>query len=287
MEIWSNKLVEELAFRRAIIFFGSGVSAVAKRKDGSSPVTWGEFIKNIKTIVRNASTEELQYIDDRLDKQDYLSALQAICDKCDSGDYAKYLRDTYGSSANNGYVEKPAHEMIRNIDCKIVITTNFDKIYESCCPPEGYVTLSYDKPKAIIDNVKSPANLLIKAHGTIDEVNDIIFTAKQYYDAQEKHPEFYEVLSSLFMTHTVLFLGYSLSDPDINLVLQLLHKTASASAPHYLALPKGTPEQRKRFWKDTYNVEIIEYGESHDDFLPALEKLDECVQSLRQDRKMS
>lgn len=32
MSIWSSKIIEELAYNRVIIFFGSGVSACAKKR---------------------------------------------------------------------------------------------------------------------------------------------------------------------------------------------------------------------------------------------------------------
>ena len=60
----------------------------------------------------------------------------------------------------------------------------------------------------------------------------LIFTAKQYYQAQEKYPEFYHLMTALFLTHTVVFLGYSINDPDINLLLLFLHNTANTSYPH-------------------------------------------------------
>ncbi len=284
MSIWSSKIIEELANNRAIVFFGSGVSACAERKDGSSPMTWKEFITSIQTITRHATDKDKEYIKSCLDKDDYLSALQAIKNTSDSGEYGKSVKDAFGSDIRNPYEKMPAHELIRNLDCKVVITTNFDKIYESCCPTQGYTTLTYDKPMAIVNTLKSPDSLIIKAHGTIDEVDGIIFTAEQYYTTQENVPEFYDILSSLFLTNTVLFLGYSLNDPDINLVLQILHKTASPSAPHYIALPKGLPEQKKQLWKKTYNVEIIEYGESTEEFVPALESLYDDVQKYKEER---
>lgn len=286
MNKWSSKIVEELAYQRVIIFFGSGVSACAKKRDGTSPLTWGKFIEEIKGITNKATPEDKIYIEDCLKKEDYLTALQVIKNTSDRGEYCKFVKDSFGSDASNPYMEKPAHEIIKQLNCKIVITTNFDKIYESCCSEEGYVTHSYDKPIPIVGTIKSTDSLIIKAHGTIDDIDGIIFTAQDYYSKQEKYPEFYEILSSLFLTKTVLFLGYSLNDPDINLVLQFLHKTASPSAPHYIALPIGTPEQKKAIWRDTYNVEIFEYGDSYDDFVPALEQLYDQVQEYKEKRKI-
>ncbi|MBQ7955535.1 MAG: SIR2 family protein [Lachnospiraceae bacterium] len=284
MGIWPSNLIEELAYRRGIIFFGSGISATAKRVDGTRPATWKEFMESIRSIAKNLTDADNAYLDEKMKCQDYLATLQAIYEKCDPGEYSKFLRDTYG---RGGLTPSIAHEKIKEIDCKIVITTNFDKIYDTFCSGEGYTTLTYDEPKAIVNNIKSPNNLIIKAHGTIDKIDHIIFTEQQYYSKQEEYPEFYAILSALFLTNTVVFLGYSLNDPDINLVLQFLHKTASPLAPHYLVMKSGVPEQQKRFWKNTYNVQIIEYGDEYDQLLGALEELSDSVQELREARSIS
>lgn len=44
-DIWPDNLVEELAYRRCLIFLGSGISATAKNDAGESPDTWGAFLQ--------------------------------------------------------------------------------------------------------------------------------------------------------------------------------------------------------------------------------------------------
>jgi len=134
--------------------------------------------------------------------------------------------------------------------------------------------------------LKSPENLIVKAHGSIDDTEKIIFTSKQYYESREKFPEFYDLLYALFMTHTVVFFGYGLNDPDINLLLQFLHNTASSSCPHYIAKANGTPQQLIKHWKETYNVNIIEYGEDNTKFEEAMLELRDLVIEFRDKRQM-
>ena len=134
--------------------------------------------------------------------------------------------------------------------------------------------------------IKAPENLIIKAHGSIDDTEKLIFTAKQYYQAQEDYPEFYHLLSALFLTHTVVFLGYSLNDPDINLLLQFLHNTANSSCPHYLVDKRGNKNQIVNHWKETYNVSLIEYGDTYDKLEESIEELKDSVLNLREERGM-
>ena len=281
--IWPENLVEELAYRRCLIFLGSGISATAKNKDGKSPDTWGDFLENVKSKMKNPSDSDNEFVEQMLKEKNYLLALQVIADLCDTGEYSNYLKNQF---LRGGYIPSKVHEIVKELDSKIVITTNFDKLYESLCKEPEYATFDYTETRSIIGTIKAPENLIIKAHGSIDDPEKLIFTAKQYYDAQEKYPEFYHLLSALFLTHTVVFLGYSLNDPDINLLLQFIHNTANTSCPHYLVGKKGNKSQLIKHWKKTYNVSLIEYGETYDKLEESLEELKDLVVNLREERGM-
>lgn len=94
-DIWPDNLVEELAYRRCLIFLGSGISATAKNDTGESPDTWGAFLNNVKLKMKNPSEDDKKFVEDMLKKQNYLLALQAIADLCDSGEYSNYLKSQY------------------------------------------------------------------------------------------------------------------------------------------------------------------------------------------------
>jgi hypothetical protein len=280
---WPSKLIEEIAYRRCVLFLGSGVSATAVNDQGESPKTWGDFISLIQELMRNPSRDDKKFVKNMIAQENYLLALQAIYDLSDSGEYADFLKRIFG---RGNYEASAVHKYIKEIDSKIVITTNFDKIYENLCNEESYVKYDYQKTKSIINNIKSPENLIIKAHGTIDDTDDIIFTSQQYYNSQEKYPEFYNLLHSLFTTHTVLFLGYSLSDPDINLILQNCRTTSSPASPHYMVVKQGTSKHKIKHWENTYNVKCLEFGPTYNEFTPNIEELKNQVLALREERQV-
>lgn len=282
-DIWPDNLVEELAYRRCLIFLGSGISATAKNDDGESPDTGGAFLDNVKSKMKNPSGDDKKFVEDMLKKQNYLLALQAIADLCDSGEYSNYLKSQY---LRGKYKPSKVHELIKDLDSKIVVTTNFDKLYEGLCHEPEYITFDYTDTRSIIGSIKAPENIIIKAHGSIDDTEKLIFTAKQYYQAQEKYPEFYHLMTALFLTHTVVFFGYSLNDPDINLLLQFLHNTANSSCPHYMIDKKGNKPQLVKHWKDTYNVSLLEYGDDYSCLESSLEELRDLVVDLREERGM-
>lgn len=280
---WPSNLIEELAYRRCILFLGSGVSATAKNADGRSPLTWREFLGQAKDLVRSPHTEDIEFINKMLKQKNYLLALQVIYDLSDSGEYSKFLKDSF---VRANFLPSDVHKAIKSIDSKIVMTTNFDKIYDNLCNESNYVKYDYSEAKSITANIKSPENLIIKVHGDIGDTDKVIFTAKQYYDIQMKYPSFYSLLSALFLTNTVVFLGYSLSDPDINLILLGLGlpDTANPTTPHYVLVSSNESEHIKKHWKDTYNIASLEYGPDYSEFTDSIYDLRDAVLALRAER---
>lgn len=115
-------------------------------------------------------------------------ALQTIYDLCDPGEYSNYLKEMY---LRKGYAPSNVHKLIKDLDSKIVITTNFDKLYENACSDlQGCMTFDYTQTKSIIGCIKSPESIIIKAHGSIDDTEKIsLIEYGDSYDYFEKSLE--------------------------------------------------------------------------------------------------
>jgi hypothetical protein len=280
---WSDYLIQEIAYRRVILFLGSGISATAKNDAGESPLTWEDFITRAQALLDNPTPEILAFIKDMITQKNYLMALQVIFNKTDQGKYSHFINEVF---SRQNFKSSDVHQYIKDIDCKITITTNFDRIYDILCNEHGYTTATYMESKKIIINLKSTQNIIIKAHGNIDDIPNIVFTQEQYYRARMENPEFYQLLNSLFLTHTALFLGYSLNDPDINLILENVANSTSPSTPHYIVVKEGVHEQIKEHWLKSYNMSCIEYGPNYSDLDDNILKLSTLVSNYRASKRM-
>jgi len=280
---WPNNLVEEIAYRRVVLFLGAGVSALATNDLGEHPKTWGAFLSDAIALLDHASPAEFDFINSMIAKENYLLALQSIQDKCDPGRYRHYLEKIF---RRPNFKPSESHQKIKELDCKVVVTTNFDKIYDNLCNEHGYSVSTYMTPRMIISNLKTTNNLIIKAHGSIDDIDNMVFTQSQYYQARTKYPNFYDVLRSLFLTNTVLFLGYSLSDPDINLVLETLTSVNTLGCPHYAVVKKGVPKELKDYWLKSFNIACLEYGPNFDNLPENIESLLTEVLSYRATKRI-
>ncbi|NOJ78874.1 SIR2 family NAD-dependent protein deacylase [Myxococcus xanthus] len=145
--------------------------------------------------------------------------------------------------AEKRFKPAPIHKDIVGIDSRIVITTNFDKIYEmeanTMLHGDILVKNYYDSDLA--DTLRRQQRCVLKIHGTIDTPDKTIFTRTDYASARITHRHFYRALEALFMTHTFVFLGASMRDPDLRLILEDYAYRYGGTRPHFMVMPSGSP----------------------------------------------
>ena len=163
MITWPENLIEELAYKRALFVLGSGVSATSQNEDGIKPKTWSDFLEDAKLLMANKNCE-VDFVDKMIAEKNFLMALQTIYADCDSGVYSDFLKKEF---TRPKFQPSSVHQAIKEIDSKIVITTNYDKIYDNLCAEDGFVICDHKDTQKIVSNIKSPENVIIKAHGSI------------------------------------------------------------------------------------------------------------------------
>ncbi len=271
---WPNALIKELAGRRCIIFLGAGASAGCLSADGvTRPPTWSQFLEGLINIMN--SDRDVHVISDLITKEKYLDAAEIILKDISVANYTDYLRATF---QRPNFKPSKIHEAVLKIDPKIVVTTNFDEIYDNYCKAgtsrDGYNICNHNEDYLVSD-LRSPIRCIIKAHGSISDVAKTVLTRSQFFNARKNYNNFYKVLDSLFVTNTLLFIGYSLNDPDIQLVLENSNIASVGSHPHYAVVQNNIHLSIKGAMTRAYNIEFIEHTAG--DFTELQNGLDELA----------
>lgn len=279
---WDKSFVEELAARRCIVFIGSGVSAGCTNAEGASPPTWADLLRLLLDSMPPGRDRD--FASDYIKNKQYLDAAEIICSKISQADFASTMRSQFVAPR---YVASRAHRSILKMDPKIVVTTNYDDIYERYCASgdaaAGYNVCRYYESH-LINDLRSPVRSIIKAHGCVTDPSKAVLTKHQYFKARQEATNFFRILDALFITHTLLFIGYSLSDPDIQLLLENTNITAPSSHQHYAVVKQGTMhEALKAAATKSYNLRFVEYsGDDHSELLDGLEDLANLVVEKRE-----
>ena len=168
----------------------------------------------------------------------------------------------------------PTHRLLTELGLRAILTTNYDKLIEGAF---GGTTARYINPKV---PPLSDGFFIWKVHGDIDDAESIVFSQRHYDDAAfDARSQM--VLDALFQTHTVLFLGYSIKDPDLQLVLRRLTTVLGPQArPHFALMRTKTMLAAERnAFASTYRIRIIADDTSgdHPDIEAFLRDLRDCA----------
>lgn len=280
---WPPALCEELASRRAIVFLGAGISSGCKNDEGIRPPTWEKLLETANSKV-NLPNDENKLVNELIKKGLLLDAAEIIFDSVSTADKRALFDEQL---AKPRFRPCAYHKLIQDINPKIVITTNYDQLYEQQCDAlvagNGYAVKKYTD-KTILNDIRSKDNLIIKAHGCITEKENIILTRSDYFRIKQENGDFYKVLDSLLTVSTVLFLGCSMTDPDIQLILENTNISAKSDHPHYAVMAKGQHKAINKAMRKSYNIDILEYDNAdgtHSELEEGLLELVEKVTLLK------
>ncbi len=279
---WPESLVEEIAFKRAAVFIGAGISAASQNAEGRNPPTWQQLLE----LARDKflfSVDDKNLATELINKNLLLDAAEVIFSSVAQPERRRFFNSVL---ATPRFCTSEYHKTIQDINPKIVITTNYDQLYEQQCGAlvagQGYSVRKYTDKK-LLNDIRSKDNLIIKAHGCVTDTTDLIITRSDYFKIKRDHFQFYNVLDSILTVNTVLFLGCGMSDPDIQLILENTAISAPSDHPHYAVLPKGKHPALKKAIENAYNIRILEYDhtkeDNHINLLKSLQNLKELVDS--------
>lgn len=284
MIAWPQSLIEELGGNRCIIFIGAGVSAGCSRNNGGAvehPPAWRPLLESLLARANLGSHADRAVAKELIERGNLLEAAEVIKSCVHTADFSGFITQTF-----RDYQPTEIHQCLNDIDPKVMVTTNLDKVYEQFCQrgegSSGYVVHKYFDD-GLVARLRSPQRLIIRAHGCMDTPEKTVLTKSEYFGARQSNSGFFKVLESLFLTHTLLFLGYSLSDPDIQLLLENGAIAAQSAHPHYAVMPTGIHPSLKASFKKTYNVDVLEYDpvENHRELLANLQALRDAVLEYR------
>ena len=185
-------LAEELEKGKLVVFVGAGVS-----KNSGLP-DWKELIKDYA---------EYRGIKEFTSKE-YLTIPEEVFERYGSLKYYEIAEKRFSGK----YFPNSIHRILKEMNLTYIITTNYDMLIEDEIKNLQIVSKDEDLPYT------NSNRMLIKMHG--DFKNKNIVLKKSDYDNYEKNFQLISTLvKGLFTTNTVLFIGYSYSDTNVQQIM--------------------------------------------------------------------
>lgn len=160
-------------------------------------------------------------------------------------------------------VDAPLSSAIFDINPAHIITTNYDTLLESSKNMfrEQYQVIVNDKD--LLTAYKS--KYIIKMHGDLSMHESIVLKEQDYLNYSQTHVLIELFVKSLLTDHIVLFLGYSLNDYNIKLIISWLNCMRSQSGGvlkenpkvGYIILDQPQIDKRQKDYFNCNNIEVI------------------------------
>lgn len=204
-----------------VIFVGAGVS-----KNSNVP-TWWELIKKFADKIGYDRCIDCNFKSDDCPKEkcslrfdfsqdEFLRIPEYYYQQDTSENHASYM-SLIQSTLRGGTGPNPIDDVIFNLLPHHIITTNYDSLLEDSQNVNSQLYTVVCQDSDLLS--KSNERYILKMHGDLELPETIVLKESDYLDYEQKHPLISTFIRSLLVNHTFLFLGYSLNDYNLNLII--------------------------------------------------------------------
>ena len=193
------------------------------------------------------------------DPSKYLMLAEEMKDVLGVG-FKTFMEETY---AREDIDPSPTHDLLVSLNrSNFIITTNYDQLIEKAFVNQKKYQSPYKyyEAHAIQSQLYNRKFFLLKAHGDAQTAaENIVLTDKDYRRLLYQQPGYQSALQSIFTMYSVIFVGCSLQDPELKLLLSYINAAfPEGGIPHYALMTNETAggTERNR-WRKDYNMQII------------------------------
>ena len=256
-----------------IVFVGAGVS-----KNSNVP-TWWELIKII--------ADKIGY-----DRCDFCKKRKEICPETDCEERYAFTQDEFlripeyyyqkDTSDNNteyynliqntlssGKMSNSIDDEIFNLLPHHIITTNYDSLLEDSANLNAQLYTVVSQDSDLLS--KSNERYIIKMHGDLKVPNSIVLKESDYLDYEQKHTLISTFIRSLLVNHTFVFLGYSLNDYNLNLIIGWINYFRKfygvAERPSNFLVSSEAPSEYERVRLEDKSIFVVDLSSLPDNLM--------------------
>ncbi|HPQ72286.1 MAG TPA: SIR2 family protein [bacterium] len=262
-----DELIEAIVSNRCVLFAGSGVSRGKVTQKGKSveqylPTWEGLLVLLVDRAIKNGYTSSVEGQKLRRAAKDgkYLFVAETVRKLLGAREFDDALEEIFRNPALH---HTKRHELISQIPFNCVVTTNYDKLLEVTYARRGNIPPTYtfyDSPD-VISALSHNRFFILKAHGDIDRKDSLVLSEKDYRDIVYRQPGYRAALNTIFITKTVLFLGTSLNDIDVRVVLESVSESFSGKGPQHFAIvpSQSFSDAELQHWKQFFGIHLLLY----------------------------
>lgn len=235
-----KELVANFKNNRVVIWLGAGTSISAGLPN------WEGLINRLVEHFRNndllSDYENKKILTLNANKSCYPDIAE-ICKKASANDYYSVILDTFSPfPAKEDFKPPSYYYWFSQIGVRWIITTNFDKLAEDALKWDSFTWMDTDDFPNYHKNLRP---IIFHIHGIYNKKNTLIHTRSEMERLSGKDGSLARnTLKNLFVNNTVLFIGYSFSDPVLIWIKQNILEEYNLDPDMYI-LQQNTRKKNK------------------------------------------
>lgn len=214
--------------------------------------SWPQLVNRMCREITMRHPEEREALRAFFIEEGSLDCAQLFRQTVGDANYTEFLREQFDSSRHEFIAPTPSHEALVQLDLPLLFTTNYDELIEQAYLAAGLpLRVTVSEPEFRARRAERPTRHLVKLHGSIDRPETIVLTRSDYAAARAERQEMLSFLRSEMTEATFLFVGFSLSDPNFNMLHDDIRLTYGINTP-----PSYTVQARRNTVKERYLLSL-------------------------------
>lgn len=253
-----DALKQSYAAGRCSVLVGAGASK------GAGLPLWSELLTKMidaavaHRVIDGAREAEYRSLVARPDK--FLMVASGLKDNLRSH-FDPFIEETFLAPKPK---PTPLHQALVSLDkLQFVVTTNYDTLLERAYRKldDDVSVCSFTDTGEVQRRLSRREFFILKAHGDATKLgNKIILTDADYRNLLFNQRAYQSLLSAMFTMFTIVFVGASMTDPEISLLLSYIADSFSPGAgpTHYALMSEEdiTQVERDR-WLNDFKIQLI------------------------------
>ena len=253
--MFDKRLIRSINNGRCFVLVGSGPSCEVGYPSWQrlAELTYAELKK--RDSVSDSNSYE-KYLEDKKYPEFFRQAERDLGDRFALVDMIKPLLNP--SVKKRGVL----YELLSKWPFACYLTTNYDdEIANYLSNLKEHFTVIRNRQEDFYSLRDGASHLIQKLHSDLNFPDEVVLTSADYRRlyVEDSGQYFRDKLRHIFEYFDIFIIGHSLSDPDIDHVLQLACKTASPQHPIYMAAADFTTADEQEYL-EKYNIVLVQYS---------------------------
>ncbi len=252
--------MKAIADDRAVAFLGSGLSLAAGLPD------WPGLLKELAGQARSSGQvteiEQAQLIE-WAGQPDFLMLADALVNKLGRGNFIRFMKEKFNGAATPTEV----HRELTRVPFAAYVTTNYDTLLEDAWSEVQHKRLevfTHEDQSELRDPFRNRKAFLVKIHGDIHGPDTLVLGLQDFRKVIHQNRAYSRFMEDVLGRFSLVFLGYSLSDPDVLSILDELVTVFDGVPGQHFALvdEERMTGLRAGVFLRNYGIQVITYKKS-------------------------